>query len=256
MNYTLIWSWKNRLEVFKNSIYTAHFFFPSQVKFLIVDGGSTLENLKELRKFVSLLDRDIRLVETNGNTICEAWNLGLSICDTRYAIIASSDVEFTNHGLINQLALVIEEGYRYVLVDNHAVFMMDRAIIPYVGLFDERFDSGPHFDTDYLIRITEAKIKWRCVNNSFYKHGDSHAETVLRTTTSVADRLPMNTFHNEDFFRSKWDTDWPGWRLYIDQVHKPHPPISIDQVDRKLNEVNWNPSLVAKMRRYESSNIG
>ncbi len=247
-DYSLIWSWKNRLEIIKNSVYTAHFYIPPEIQFILVDGGSTRENRKELRKFCDLLDRDIVFVEGNGNTLWRAWNIGLDVAKTRYCVFASSDVVFNRSGLITALDESLLDGYKYCLVDNHAVFMMDRAIIPKVGLFDENFINGPHADCDYLIRVTEAGVPWRCIHNSFYKHEDTPQETIQRTTFSVVDRLPMNTFENENYFRSKWKTDWPGWKDYVNQVHKPHPPISISQVTRIVDEVNWNPSLTHRMK--------
>lgn len=248
-DFTLFWSWKNRVETFQQSIYTAHFYLAKEVPFLLVDGGSKFENLKEMRRFVDLLDRDIRVVETNGNTLYEAWNIALATINTRYGICSSSDTEFIAHGLIDSFRSAIDEGYQYCLVDNHGVFMIDRAIIPKVGLYCQGFSNSAHGDCDYLIRITEAGVKWRCINNVFYKHEDTPETTIARTTSAVPDRLPMQTFENEDWFKKKWSTSWPGWRNYVNQVRKPHPPISISEVTRLLPEVNWNPSLVTKLEK-------
>lgn len=247
--FTLVWSFKNRLEVFKRSILTADKTCPKSVNFCLVDGGSDDYMLRELREFCnSIKDRIIRIVETNqANTVCEAWNLGIMLSDTENIIIASSDVEFIK----KEWFLVLEEAMKinleYVLLQTYAVFIFKRNIIPKMGWFDEKFGLGPHFDVDHMIRASESNIKFGILlNHDFYKHGHDEIEVeknrinIKDDDDKVKDRLPMNNKFNEEYFKNKWKSDWEGWQNWT------HPPTHISQVNRNFPEVDPHPMWTKK----------
>jgi len=142
---------------------------------------------------------------------------------------------------------------QYVLLGNHAVFCIDKAIIPSIGWWDEEYKAGPHFDPDYMIRASEMGIQCVDVGNpGLYIHGDEGDDKVAkeRSQQDVKDRLPMHELHNEEYFKSKWDSSWVGWKQAILEglAHKPHPPTHISQVVRKKPETDPHPIYTIKYR--------
>jgi hypothetical protein len=229
---------------------------PKEVKFLLIDANSDIENIKNLRAYVSELDRDIRICETHERTsLSEAWNLGIMLSNTRYAIFASSDVEFLSPYWFTLLESASKKGSKYTLIENHAVFMIDKSIISDMGWFDEGYSIGPHFDTDFMIRAGEAGIAVDGIaNNNLYNHGHDDPEVESKRVQikddddSVKDRLPMNDKTNEDYFKEKWASGWGGWDNFE------HPPNHISQVIRKMNEVDCHPFYTRKLN--ENFNTG
>ena len=180
---TLVWSFRNRLDVLKKSITTAHTLLPHYVNFCLIDACSDEDTIRKLRTFCnSLENRNIRICESAyRTTLSQAWNLGIMLSDTRYVIFASSDVEFKNDAWFKNLKKMIDAGYHYMLVENHAVFMIDKKVITKIGWFDEGYVLGPHFDTDYMIRASEGKARFIIVpNNNSYVHTDTPEETDRR----------------------------------------------------------------------------
>ena len=240
---TLIWSFRNRIDVLKQSIETAHNCCPSSVDFCLVDAASNDECIRELRTFVNNIpNRNIRVCESAyRTTLPQAWNLGIMLSNTRYVAFASSDVLFSNKNWYTQLTDSFTKNYEYILIENHAVFGLDKNCISRLGWFDERYKNGPHFDTDYMIRASENNIKFGVLPNNSYSHGDSDEVSIERSSCEVENRLPMNTLDNEKHFKAKWSSNWPGWEDHLNEVHKPHPPTHISQVSRLLPEINPYP---------------
>jgi glycosyltransferase involved in cell wall biosynthesis len=249
--YTIIWSFRNRFNVLKNSIESADKTTPKRVAFCLVDAASNDETIKNLRSFCNTIEgRIIRICESSyRSSLSEAWNLGMMLTNNRYVIFSSSDVEFLKPEWFIEL-----DKYRkansaeYVLIENHAVFLLDKAIVPKIGWFDEEFAAGPHFDCDYMIRASEGGVRVHGISNlGYYKHPDFD-DAVLRSTTEVKDRLPMHDLKNEEYFKIKWLSGWPGWKDYMNQVHKPHPPTHINQVKRTKPEIDPHPIYTKKCR--------
>ena len=65
----------------------------------------------------------------------------------------------------------------------------------------------------------------------------------------------MNNFYNEDYFKEKWESVWPGWREAISQgqLDLPHPPTSISQAKRLVAERDPHPVYTEKYNEYFSS---
>jgi glycosyltransferase involved in cell wall biosynthesis len=231
---TLVVSFRNRPDCVSTVLRTAFETSPLQ-KAIFVDGNSDIEVINRLREEARKYP-GVRIVESHYRTsLVEAWNIGLMLSDTRYVIFASSDVVFHSPGWLEALMETTDRGAQYTLLENHAVFLFDRALLGSVGWFDERFVNGPHFDCDYLIRLDEAKKRFFMVGNSYYKHGDRPEETIQRVTGDVPDRLPMNDLANERFFKKKWKSSWPGWEGCTSS-DLPHPPIYKDGVERAFPE--------------------
>lgn len=166
------------------------------------------------------------------------------LCNSSRIIFASSDVKFCNEDCFKILDEQFNAGQHYILLENHAVFGITKELVSKIGWFDEKFKAGPHFDPDYMIRASEAGIEVRiCSARGSYFHGDTEAETRDRLKKDVKDRLPMNDFYNEDYFKSKWSSSWPGWREAImrGEIHMPHPPTHRSQVSRNKEEKDWHP---------------
>lgn len=247
-NICLVWSFRNRLEFLKRSIETAHKTCPLNVDFCLIDAASNESIIKDLREYVNtFFDRRIRVCESSRrSSLSEAWNLGMMLTDARYIIFASSDVEFIDNGWIEQIIEKINLGYQYILIENHAVFCIDKKIIPIIGWFDENFGPGPHFDTDYMIRAGEKNIPVLGIpNNNYYKHGhdDSEEESQRKNSDFVNtnDRLPMNNLNNENYFKEKWKSNWEGWS------DGTHPPNHIFQCQRWLPEIDPHPIYTRKL---------
>src|SRR5258706_11789846 len=102
---TLVWSFRNRFDIFKKSILTADKTCPKYVNFCLVDGASDESTIRKLRIFCnSIKNRKIRICESAyRSTVSEAWNLGIMLSDSRYVVFISSDVEFKNRQWIKDL---------------------------------------------------------------------------------------------------------------------------------------------------------
>ena len=252
--FTLAWSFRNRKDTLFESIKTADKTCPKSVDFCLVDAASDEDTIKSLRVFCNeIQDRRIRICEsTYRSSLAEAWNLCMMLTENRYVVFASSDVVFLKEGWLKLLQAGLSHT-GYVLMNNHAVFCLDKACIPKMGWFDENFVPGPHFDPDLMIRASENGIPIVDVgNNGFFIHGDESDDKVMkeRSQIEVKDRLPMNNFHNEEYFQKKWKSDWEGWKPSIEKgsSHFPHPPTNISQVQRMMMEVDPHPAYTRKYK--------
>ena len=252
--YTVAWSFRNRKDILFNSIRTAHETCPLEVDFQLVDAASDEDTIRSLREFCNTLkDRKIRICESSyRSSLAEAWNLCMMLTENRFVIFASSDVLFEKSGWFDLLRTASESS-PYVLMNNHAVFCLDKKSLPKMGWFDENFKAGPHFDPDLMIRASEAGLPVGNVGNSgYFIHGDEEDAEVAkkRHKTEVKDRLPMNGIYNEDYFKEKWDSSWPGWQEAIKEgrTDLPHPPTHISQVRRLKVEVDPHPGYTEKYR--------
>ena len=214
--YTLAWSFRNRKEVLFESIQTAHRTCPLDVDFQLVDAASDEDTIRGLREFCNTLEgRKVRVCEASyRSSLSEAWNLCMMLTENRWVIFASSDVIFKKEGWFELLKAEVARS-PYVLMSNHAVFCLDKKSIPNMGWFDEHFKAGPHFDPDLMIRASEAGLLVGNVGNAgYFIHGDEEDTQVAkeRHKTEVEDRLPMNGVYNENYFKEKWKSSWPGWQ--------------------------------------------
>lgn len=253
-NITIIWSFRNRLNLLKRSIKSADETTPKNVNFCLVDADSSDETIKQLRDFCNTItDRKIRICESSyRTTLSEAWNLGMMLSPTKYVVFASSDIHFLNDGWFNLIKNGINNQSKYLLLGNHSVFMLDKEIIPIMGWFDENFGLGPHFDVDFMIRASEQNIRVDIYHaEGTYSHNSSEIESNLihndldvtnRVANQIDDRLPMNDNFNEIVFKNKWESGWTGWT----ENSTPHPPTHITQVQRKINEIDPHPSYTKK----------
>lgn len=252
-SYTLVWSFRNRFDVFKSSILSADATCDKSVDFVMVDAASSDETIRQLRELNNTIkDRTIRVAEsTYRSSLSEAWNLGMMLTKNRFCMFASSDTIFLKVGWYEGIKKFMESGSKYLLVENHSLFCLDKKIITTVGWFDETYIAGPHFDCDYMIRASEMGITVTGISNDgFYTHSDDSETTKKRLNEEVQDRLPMNDFTNELIFKNKWQSSWEGWELAIKQgqIHLPHPPTNIYQVQRRYPERDAHPIYTDKYR--------
>lgn len=250
-NFTIVWSFRNRLEILKNSISSADKTCPKNVDFCLIDAASTMDTIINLRKFCNeITDRTIKTCEsTYRSSLSEAWNLGMMLTSNRYVIFASSDVIFLKPDWFNLIhACMVNHQKEYLLLENHAVFCIDKKCIPRLGWFDESFGIGPHFDVDYMIRASENNIKFGILHNrDYYVHeGEQKNEMKDRLAKDIENRLPMNNIENEIIFKKKWQSSWPGWSNYED--NPPHPPTHITQVKRLISEIDAHPLYTEKLK--------
>jgi len=244
-NFTVVWSFRNRIDILTKSILSADKTCPKEVNFCLVDGASDDNTIKQLRLLCNEISaRKVRICESAYRTTCqEAWNLGIMLSSGRYVILTSSDCIFLNHGWFEVLKNKMKSGSQYVLIENHSVFCIDKKLVGTIGFFDEAFSHGPHVDVDYMIRTSEQNISVDNIpNRGFYTHKDDIEITKKRLVGEVADRLPMHDFINEDIFNSKWESGWVGWRGAINsgETALPHPPTHISQVKRKIDELEYH----------------
>ena len=242
-NYTLAWSFRNRVTEIQKSMITASNTCPDDVDFVLVDAASSPETLKQVKQCAEGLPRTVRICESAyRSSLSQAWNLAMMLTPNRYMIFASSDVVFKTSGWFNALA----EGLKtspYVLLQNHGVFGIDKAIIPKIGWFDEQFGPGAHFDCDYMIRASEAGIPVKNLpNDGYYVHDEENIQYTERVKDLDPDRLPIGNFANERYFMEKWKSGWKGWeRLKGTGVDLPHPPTHIKVCERRIPEVDPHP---------------
>jgi glycosyltransferase involved in cell wall biosynthesis len=251
---TIIWSFRNRINLLKRSIKSADETTPKNVNFCLVDASSSENSIKELREFCNTItDRTVRICESSyRTTLSEAWNLGIMLSSSRYVVFASSDIHFLKPRWFEMIKNGINNNIKYLLLQNHSVFMIDKEIIPKMGWFDENFGLGPHFDVDFMIRSSENGIS---VHNHWeegiYSHNSSEIETdsfhndvsiTERVGSDIGDRLPMNNQINEKIFKEKWGSSWAGWT----PNSTPHPPTHINQVRRLKPEIDPHPLYTKK----------
>jgi glycosyltransferase involved in cell wall biosynthesis len=251
---TIVWSFRNRINLLKRSIKSADETTPKNVNFCLVDADSSEETIRELREFCNTIpDRKIRICESSyRTTLSEAWNLGIMLSPTKYIVFASSDIHFLTPSWFNIIKAGITNKARYLLLENHSVFMIDKDIIPVMGWFDEGFGLGPHFDVDFMIRASEHNIPVNIYPaQGTYSHNSSEEESssihndldvTNRVANQIEDRLPMNDMFNEIVFKNKWESSWAGWT----PSSTPHPPTHISQARRKISEVDPHPSYTKK----------
>lgn len=243
-DFSIIWSFRNRIDVLIESVKSADKFCPKKIKFSLIDGASDEEQILKLRNFCSsITDRKIRICESDyRTTLWEAWNLGIMLTDSRWVIFSSSDVKFLGDTWLRNIEKSVNIGGEYILVENHQVFCLDKKIIPKIGWFDENFINGPHADTDYFLRTDENAIRRMIIGSDHtIKHGDTEEESILRGQGKLQNRLPMNDLLNEEYFMKKWKSSWPGWKNHLNQADRPHPPVHISQCERKLQEIDPHP---------------
>tara|TARA_Y100000593_G_scaffold78123_1_gene144863 strand:- start:287 stop:1069 length:783 start_codon:yes stop_codon:yes gene_type:complete len=249
--FTLIWSFRNRISILKESILTADKTCPKDIDFCLVDASSSDDTIKDLREFCNgISDRVVRICEsTYRSSLSEAWNLGMMLTKNRYVVFASSDTIFKKSGWYDSLYNeIIINGHEYVLVENHALFGFDKRAISKMGWFDEEFEIGPHFDVDFMIRASENGVQFKSIQNvGYYTHGEDD-DTQARIAGDVTDRLPMHEDTNDKIFKDKWDTSWPGWK-HVGGGHRLHPPVHISQVKRKTTEIDPHPIYTKKIYR-------
>jgi glycosyltransferase involved in cell wall biosynthesis len=253
-NFTIIWSFRNRINLLKRSIKSAHETTPLEIDFCLVDAASSDETIRELREFCNTIkNRKIRICESSyRTTLSEAWNLGLMLSSTNHVVFASSDIHFLSPKWCEIIQTGIQNGSQYLLLQNHSVFMVDKKIIPKMGWFDESFGLGPHFDVDFMIRASENGVEvqnqWE---DGIYSHNSSEEETnsfhndisvTDRVGSEINDRLPMNDIFNEIVFKEKWESSWAGWT----PNSTPHPPTHISQVKRIKQEIDPHPLYTKK----------
>jgi len=249
--YTLIWSFRNRWDVFKQSLESADKFTSKEVDFCLVDAASDEETIRNLREYCNTItDRKIRICESAyRSSLSEAWNLGMMLTPNRYAIFASSDVIFKSSKWFEELKTCHEQtGSEYILISNHAVFLIDKKIIPVLGWMDEEFGIGPHFDSDYLLRayINGIKVEWININGHYVHLGDAEGYGAARAGDKDPNRLPMGTLENEIYWKSKWESNWQGWKLGTPQ--KKDPPLNPNEVKRIKPEIDPHPIYTKKCK--------
>ncbi len=251
---TIIWSFRNRFNLLKRSIGSADKTTPKEVNFCLIDADSDEETIKQLREYCNtIIDRKIRICESSyRTTLSEAWNLGMMLSPTKYVVFASSDIHFLNDSWFDLIRRGINNNSKYLLLENHSVFMLNKEIIPKMGWFDESFGLGPHFDVDFMIRASENGIPVDIYQaHGTYSHNSSEEETNVihndldvtnRVANEIKDRLPMNNIFNEIVFKEKWESSWIGWT----NNSTPHPPTNINQVKRKIIEIDPHPFYTKK----------
>ena len=238
---TLIWSFRNRLDIFKESIQSAHDTSPLWLNFCMVDGGSSNETIEGLRTFVNgIKGRNIRICESLYRTTCqEAWNLGIGLSDTKYLLITSSDCIFLRSGWLESFMDSFSQGNEYILMETHSLFGISKTLVGKMGWFDEQFRHGQHVDVDYMIRASEIKIPIiSLANKDFYKHEESEEESRLRVKDKLKDRLNVSDPYNQIYFKKKWECRWCMWT----ETRRPHPPTNIKKVKRRLPEIDSYPN--------------
>ena len=238
-NFSLIWSFRNRLDMLKKSIESAHFTCPTDVNFILVDGGSNDDTIRNLREFSNTAEnRSIRICESSYRTTCqEAWNIGIFLSTGRYVMITSSDCIFREAGWLERFKEGFDSGFKYILIENHSLFGIDKKLIAKIGWFDENFSHGPHVDVDYMIRTSEVGEKIANYRNLYYAHTESEGVIKQRIAGNLEDRLPIISTDNDNYFKAKWKSNWPGYT----RESQPHPPTHINQVTRNLSEPDIYP---------------
>lgn len=252
--FTIVWSFRNRIDTLIRSIESSLKELDNQFDILLIDANSSIEELSKLRRWIIEKNLpNIRLCETyRRSSLSEAWNLGIMLSESSHIVFISSDVEFISPKWFDIIKNAAITGHKYILLENHAVFCINRDIITYVGWFDEGFGIGPHFDTDYYIRVSEQDIEpFSHPAEGIYLHGHDNPEIEQkRKEENFEDRLPMHDLANEAYFKLKWISNWSGWQS------GGHPPNHISMCTRSFNEVDQHPMYTLKISYAKNSSTG
>ena len=84
-------------------------------------------------------------------------------------------------------------------------------------------------------------------NDGYFGHEPEGLSYGERSKKEFKDRLPMNDLYNENYFKAKWQSDWPGWDG-APGPDMPHPPTTIKICRRLQPERDPHPAYTEKMK--------
>jgi glycosyltransferase involved in cell wall biosynthesis len=146
----------------------------------------------------SLLDiREIRHADiiklSKFESLAKAWNQCMLFSNTRYCLILDDDIVFKDEKVLEKVYKKHQEGFPIVHVtENWSGFSIDKAKIPQMGWFDERF-SYAWEDADYRLRMKRLGID----RYQFSPH-------LVRHTRSSGGRCDIKWNKSSGHFFKKW----------------------------------------------------
>jgi len=192
--------------------------------FIIVDNAST-DRTNILLNDLSKYSNQIHIRNKTRVSLSVAWNQGLrrAMQDSEfmYAFVINNDIVFESF-CVDRLIKFVENHPEYVLVSgvntrdfrkqegkigegciDFAAFLITKACIEKVGLFDENFVGAYFEDNDYHQRVKVAKLK-TCVvcDVGFYHHGSRTIKEGLDPMELKV--LQANFERNKAYFKQKW----------------------------------------------------
>jgi hypothetical protein len=125
-------------------------------------------------------------------TTANCWNRCIQFSQSRYVIILSEDMVFTDTEIFKKVQSIHSDGFGMVYLNESGCFSLDKSIIPKVGWFDEDLD-GQHNEIDYQMRLTNEGVE-------SYRFSDE----IIRSFKKPPDDGGVD--YNCDFsFSDKWD---------------------------------------------------
>ena len=119
-------------------------------------------------------------------SLAKCWNQCLTFSNTRYALILNDDLVFQDIDLIDKIYQIVHA------TENWSGFSVDKASIPKMGWFDERFAHSWE-DADYRLRMKRLNIP-------YYRFEPN----LIRHTRSQNGRLANEWDASSDHFFRKW----------------------------------------------------
>ncbi len=200
------------------------------IPIVIIDNGSTDGTAHFLSGWP-----DLSIITNAENLGCAtAWNQGVKLAKSEWALICNNDVLVPEHWLDGLLRFAVERSVavaspairegemnydlgsyssefvasmsgfsRMGLVDG-ICFMVCTDVFNRIGLFDEKFRVGQFEDADFFRRVRRAGLSVGTTGRSFIHHFGQITQKSVRAQTPADTYLVSNRSH----YRRKWKLHW------------------------------------------------
>lgn len=232
---TIAWVSRNRPELLRRSLLSIPPEIPAS-RLIVTDQCDT----DYRRGYRELLDYRTYIVERRRKAgLAQNWNQCILHADTRYLLICNDDMIFRPSlwGTIERD--VLEENKEWAYYYNCGAFLIDTAIIPKMGWFDERFTQGTCEDIDTVIRLNAHAI--RCI----YHPAGLHVDHVFDFEPETRKATACQWWHpqaNVQHFIAKYGRQ-PG------QVRLSNGVVLDALPSPQLPDPDWYPAATAELRR-------
>ena len=204
-------------------------------------------NLAEYGEVIGKYHKNVRFIVNNRNLgIAAAWNEGLILSNTRYAILSSDDIVYPPGwfdpllDMMNRKDAPLQASLSHPM--SFSCFCIDKKLIALQGWFDHNFTMAYYEDEDWYLRFRERL--------GLYNTPTSYEQTIPLLKTVVRPphkRTPWNPIPNEVYFLWKWQ------RLPKSEAGCLHSR-ELVPYRRRLKEPHW-PLMEGARRAYSNDDF-
>jgi GT2 family glycosyltransferase len=153
--------------------------------------------------------------------VSRGWNFIIKHYLTSYCLICGDDTFFES-GCLQTISrfMQAEDKLRNVylgmnlkerdrtVASGFSSFILTKASVEKIGLFDENIYPAYFEDDDYWVRIVLSGEKSECIPGAFIYSGDEqHASSLTLNSVCLEERIKMHTCYanNEKYYLQKWN---------------------------------------------------